>query len=140
VAGPLVGVWVFTLLILALGVQKGVARSSSFFMPLLIVMFLIMVGISLTLPGAEKGLNALFTPDWSKLSEPSVWVAAYGQIFFSLSICFGIMITYSSYLKKKSDLTGTGLVVGFANSSFEVLAGIGVFAALGFMAAANGKE
>ncbi|MDO4227084.1 sodium-dependent transporter [Neisseria sp.] len=140
VLGPLVGVWIFTFLILALGVQKGVARSSSFFMPLLVVMFLIMVAIALTLPGAAKGLDALFTPDWSKLSNPSVWVAAYGQIFFSLSICFGIMVTYSSYLKPKSDLTGTGLVVGFANSSFEVLAGIGVFAALGFMATAAGKE
>ncbi len=140
VVGPLIGVWVATLLILALGVQNGVARSSSFFMPLLLVMFVVLVGVSLTLPGAAKGLDALFTPDWSKLTEPKVWVAAYGQIFFSLSICFGIMVTYSSYLKKKSDLTGTGMVVGFANSSFELLAGLGVFAALGFMATAAGKE
>lgn len=139
IVGPLIGVWLFTLIIMALGVEKGVARSSTFFMPLLVVMFAVLVGISLTLPGAAKGLDALFTPDWSKLANPSVWVAAYGQIFFSLSICFGIMITYSSYLKKKSDLTGTGMVVGFANSSFELLAGIGVFAALGFMAAASGK-
>ena len=137
---PLIGVWLFTIFILAAGVQKGVARASTFFMPLLVVMFVLMVGISLTLPGATKGLDALFTPNWSKLSEPGVWVAAYGQIFFSLSICFGIMVTYSSYLKKKSDLTGTGMVVGFANSSFELLAGLGVFAALGFMATAAGKE
>lgn len=140
VVGPLIAVWLFTLAIMALGVEKGVARSSKIFMPLLVIMFVLLVAISLTLPGAAKGLDALFTPDWSKLAEPSVWVAAYGQIFFSLSICFGIMITYSSYLKKKTDLTGTGLVVGFANSSFELLAGIGVFAALGFMAAASGKE
>ena len=140
VAGPLIAVWVFTLAIMALGVQKGVAGASTFFMPLLVVMFVIMVGIALTLPGAAKGLDALFTPDWSRLADPKVWVAAYGQIFFSLSICFGIMITYSSYLKKKTDLGGTGLVVGFANSSFELLAGIGVFAALGFMAHAAGKE
>ena len=139
VVGPLIGVWLFTCIIMALGVQKGVAGASSFFMPLLLIMFIIMVGISLTLPGAAKGLDALFTPDWSKLSDPKVWVAAYGQIFFSLSICFGIMITYSSYLKKKTDLGGTGLVVGFANSSFELLAGIGVFAALGFMAQAKGQ-
>ena len=140
VVGPLIGVWLFTCIIMALGVQKGVAGSSTFFMPLLVVMFVIMVGIALTLPGAAKGLNALFTPDWSRLADPKVWVAAYGQIFFSLSICFGIMITYSSYLKKKTDLGGTGLVVGFANSSFELLAGIGVFAALGFMAQTAGKE
>lgn len=140
VVGPLIAVWLVALLVLALGIQKGIAKSSSILMPVLVVMFLVLVVSSLFLPGATKGLDALFTPNWEKLSDPSVWIAAYGQIFFSLSICFGIMITYASYLKKNSDLTGTGLVVGFANSSFEVLAGIGVFAALGFMATAAGQE
>ena len=140
VIGPLIAVWLIALVVLALGVEKGIAKSSSILMPVLVVMFLVLVVYALTLPGASKGLDALFTPNWEKLAEPSVWIAAYGQIFFSLSICFGIMITYSSYLKKDSDLTGTGLVVGFANSSFEVLAGIGVFAALGFMATAAGQE
>ena len=93
----------FTIFILAAGVQKGVARASTFFMPLLVVMFVLMVGISLTLPGAAKGLDALFTPNWSKLAEPGVWVAAYGQIFFSLSICFGIMIIYSSYTTRSEE-------------------------------------
>lgn len=92
------------------------------------------------MPGAAKGLDALFTPDWSKLSDGSIWIAAYGQIFFSLSVGFGIMITYASYLKKNADLTSSALVVGFANSSFEILAGIGVFAALGFIAMQNGVE
>ncbi|AIL31937.1 sodium-dependent transporter [Basilea psittacipulmonis] len=137
---PLIAVWVISVGIMALGVQKGIAGASRFFMPLLLVMFLILVVIALFLDGSAKGLDALFTPDWSKLTDSSVWIAAYGQIFFSLSICFGIMVTYSSYLKKKSDLTGTGLVVGFANSSFELLAGIGVFAALGFIATSNGQE
>lgn len=140
VTGPLVAVWIIALCVLAFGVQKGIAKVSSLLMPVLIVMFIALVIYALTLPGATKGLDALFTPDWSKLADPSVWIAAYGQIFFSLSICFGIMVTYSSYLKKDSDLTSTGLVVGFANSSFEVLSGIGVFAALGFMATAAGQE
>ena len=83
-------------------------------------------------------LNAFFTPNWSALSNPSVWVAAYGQIFYSLSVSFGIMMTYASYLKPRTNLTGTGMVTAFANSSFEVLAGIGVFSALGFMAAQSG--
>lgn len=140
VIGPLLAVWLITLLIMSLGVQKGVAKASSIFMPLLVVMFVVLVVYSLFLPGASKGLDALFTPNWEKLTEPEVWIAAYGQIFFSLSICFGIMVTYASYLKKETDLTSPGLVVGFANSSFEVLAGIGVFAALGFIATANGQE
>ena len=74
---PLLGVWLFTIAIIVLGVQKGVARSSAVFMPLLVIMFLIMVGVALTLPGAAKGLDALFTPDWSKLGDSGVWIAAY---------------------------------------------------------------
>lgn len=137
---PLLLVWIFTLFVLAKGVHKGIARSSLIFLPLLLVMFLVLVVQSLLLPGAGTGLDALFTPNWAALSDTSVWIAAYGQIFFSLSVAFGIMITYASYLKKKTDLTGSGFVVGFANSGFEILAGIGVFAALGFMATAAGTD
>lgn len=131
-------VWGVLIVVMSLGVQKGIGRFNVIFLPLLIVMFVVMVVISLTLDGAGMGLDALFTPDWSALSNPSVWMAAYGQIFFSLSVGFGIMVTYASYLKPKTDLTSSALVVGFANSSFEILAGIGVFAALGFMASASG--
>ncbi|WP_298458719.1 sodium-dependent transporter [uncultured Cellulomonas sp.] len=135
---PLLLVWVVVLAILALGVQKGLERANLVFLPVLVVLFVTLVVRALFLDGAVDGLNAFFTPDWSALADPGVWVSAYGQIFFSLSIAFGIMITYSSYLRRRSNLTSTGLVVGFANSSFEILAGIGVFAALGFMAAQSG--
>ncbi len=130
--------WVALLVVLLLGVQKGIGRVNLVLIPLLVLMFLSIVVIALTLPGATDGLNAFFTPDWAALADSSVWVAAYGQIFFSLSVGFGIMITYSSYLRPKTDLTSSGLVVGFGNSSFELLAGIGVFAALGFMAGVAG--
>nr|WP_233568565.1 sodium-dependent transporter [Kocuria soli] len=133
-------VWVILLVVMALGVQRGIGRFNVVFIPLLVVMFAVMVVMALTLDGAGAGLNALFTPDWSALGNSAVWMAAYGQIFFSLSVGFGIMVTYASYLKRRSDLTSTALVVGFANSSFEILAGIGVFAALGFMATASGAE
>lgn len=139
VLGPMVVAWIITIAVLALGVQKGIARLSMVFMPMLVIAFGLLVVQSLFLPGAGKGLDALFTPEWSKLADSSIWMAAYGQIFFSLSIGFGIMITYSSYLKHKTDLTSTALVVGFSNSAFEVLAGIGVFAALGFMAVQTGQ-
>lgn len=133
-------VWVATIVVMALGVQKGISASSVVFIPLLVVMFIILVIRALFLPGAIDGLEALFRPHWGALLSPGVWVAAYGQIFFSLSVAFGIMLTYSSYLKKRTDLTGSGLVVGFANSGFEILCGIGVFSALGFMAQAQGVE
>lgn len=135
---PMLAVWVAVLIVLGIGVRRGIGIASAIGIPILVVMFLILVGISLTLDGAFTGLDALFTPNWAALLDPGVWVAAYGQIFFSLSVGFGIMITYSSYLKKRTNLTGSGLVVGFSNSGFEILAGIGVFSALGFMAQASG--
>ena len=133
-------VWIAAIVVLAIGVDKGIGAVSKFFIPLLFVLFIIVVVRSVFLDGAGMGLDALFTPHWGELTNPTVWVAAYGQIFFSLSVSFGIMLTYSSYLKPRTNLTGTGLVTGFANSSFEVLAGIGVFAALGFMAASQGVQ
>ncbi len=135
---PLVIAWVVTLGILAGGVKKGLERANKVFIPLLVVMFGALVVRAVTLEGAATGLDEFFAPRWSALTDPGVWVAAYSQIFFSLSIAFGIMITYSSYLRRRANLTSTGLVVGFANSSFELLAGIGVFSALGFMAAQSG--
>lgn len=130
----MVVVWIITIAVLALDVSAGIGRAGMIFIPILVVLFVIMVIRALFLDGAGTGLDALFSPDWSALTDSSVWIAAYGQIFFSLSIGFGIMITYASYLKPRSNLTATGLVTAFANSSFEVLAGIGVFSALGFMA------
>ncbi|MBE1877053.1 sodium-dependent transporter [Myceligenerans pegani] len=131
---PLVLVWVVTIVVLAAGVARGVQRVNIVFMPLLLVAFGVLVVRSLFLPGAADGLNALFTPEWSALRNADVWIAAYGQIFFSLSIAFGIMITYASYRRRRGNLTSPGLVVAFANSGFELFAGIGVFASLGFLA------
>lgn len=138
VAIPLAIVWIAAIGVLALGVARGLEKVNIVVMPLLALTFGAVVVRALFLPGAAEGLNAFFTPDWSALSDPNVWIAAYGQIFFSLSIAFGIMITYASYRKRRANLTGPGLVVAFANSSFELLAGIGVFATLGFFAFQQG--
>jgi NSS family neurotransmitter:Na+ symporter len=137
---PLLIVWGALIVIMALGVQRGVGATSVIFIPVLVLAFLALVIQGLTLPGATSGLDALFAPNWSALADPAVWAAAYGQIFFSLSIGFGIMITYSSYVKRRTDMTGSAMVVGLSNSGFEILAGIGVFSALGFMAQASGVE
>lgn len=134
----LVVVWVMVLLILYGGIKKGVELSNKIFIPLLIVMFGVLVARAVTLPGATVGLDTFFAPNWEKMADPKVWLAAYGHVFFSMSIGFGIMVTYASYLKRNANLTGSGLVVGFANSSFELLAGIGIFSVLGFMAQASG--
>ena len=136
----LVIVWAVAILIMFGGIRKGVELANKICIPLLIVLFGIMVYKALNLPGAEIGLNAFFEPNWARMSDPNVWLAAYGHVFFSLSVGFGIMVTYASYLKKNTNLTGAGLVVGFANSSFELIAGIGIFAAIGFMAMSTGQD
>ncbi|KIL42641.1 sodium-dependent transporter [Jeotgalibacillus soli] len=135
---PLIIVWGVALGVLFAGVKRGIERANKIMIPTLVVLFLIIVIRAMTLPGALDGLNAFFQPNWEMITDGKVWVAAYGQIFFSLSIAFAIMITYSSYLPKKADITNNAFITGFANSSFELLAGFGVFAALGFMAAQQG--
>lgn len=134
----MIGVWLFSIVVLALNVNSGIGKLTVVFVPVLVVLFTVLVVRSLFLEGSTEGLNAFFTPNWEALKDSSVWIAAYGQIFFSLSVGFGIMITYASYLKPRTNLANTGLVTAFANSSFEVLAGIGVFATLGYMAHAAG--
>lgn len=136
----LVVVWAVVMFILYGGVRRGVELANKIFMPLLVILFTILVIQAVRLPGATDGLNAFFTPNWGAMANYKVWLAAFGHIFFSLSVGFGIMLTYASYLKKKTNLTGSGVVVALANSSFEILAGIGVFAALGFMAHSAGAS
>ena len=138
VAGPLLLMWVLVIGIALAGVKGGIERAVKVMMPLLVLSFTVIVVRAVTLEGAGQGLDALFAPDFSRLTDSSVWVAAYGQIFFSLSIAFAIMVTYSSYLPRRSDLTNNAFIAGLANSSFELLAGIGVFAALGFIATNQG--
>src|SRR5690625_4682663 len=135
---PLIIVWLIILGVLFRGVKRGIEIANRFMIPTLIIVFLIIVIRAITLPGAITGLEAFFKPDFSQILNGSVWVAAYGQIFFSLSIAFAIMITYSSYLSRKSDITNNAFIVGFGNSGFELLAGIGVFGILGFMATQAG--
>ncbi|MBO1901077.1 sodium-dependent transporter [Leucobacter weissii] len=133
-------VWIAAIVVMSLGLRRGLDRANKITLPLLVAVFTILVVYSLSLPGAWDGVNQFFAPDFAALADPTVWIAAYGHIFFSFSIAFGIMLTYSSYMRRRSDLTGSGLVVAFANCSFEILAGIGVFAALGFLAHSQGTE
>jgi NSS family neurotransmitter:Na+ symporter len=119
---------------------RGIEKANWIFMPTLFVLMLIIIARSLMLPGAAAGLNTLFTPDFKAITNPQIWLAAYGHVFFSCSIAVGVMITYSSYLPKKSELVNSACVAGFSNSFFEVICGLGVFSILGYMAMAQNKE
>ncbi len=137
---PLVIIWLVTLAVAYAGVKKGIEKVSSIALPILVVLFIIFVIRAVTLPGAATGLNKFFEPKWESLTAPNVWQAAYSQIFYSLSLAMGIMITYSSYLPKESDTTNNAFISAFSNSGFELLAGIGIFSALGFMAVASNQS
>lgn len=135
---PLVLTWLVNYGVLRAGVKEGLEKANKVFMPLLIVALLIIVFRGVTLPGAMEGLDYFFKPDFSRLSDPDVWLGAYGQIFFSLSVCFAIMFAYASYLPKKSDIVNNAFMTGLGNCSFSLIAGIGVFSVLGYMAQSQG--
>jgi NSS family neurotransmitter:Na+ symporter len=132
--------WLINFVVLYAGVKKGIEKANKIFIPLLIIILLIIMVRGITLPGAAEGLNRLFDPDFSKILNGRVWVAAYGQIFFTLSIAFAIMITYSSYLPKKSDIVNNAFMTGLLNCGFSILAGITIFSILGYMMGQAGGE
>ncbi|AZR73357.1 transporter [Anoxybacter fermentans] len=131
-------VWAANFIIIYKGVQDGVEKASKIFMPLLFILMAIITLRGLTLPGAMAGINKYLTPDFSRLTDSKVWLAAFGQIFFTLSLGFGVMITYASYLPKKSDVVNNAFITGLGNCGFSFMVGMGVFGVLGYMAHQTG--
>ncbi len=97
-----------TLLTLLLG-AKSIEKSNKIMMPLFFVIFLALAVRVAFLPGAMEGYKFMFTPDWSKLADPMVWVWAMGQAFFSLSVTGSGMIVYGAYLDEKEDVVKISL-------------------------------
>lgn len=140
ILASLTAVWFFSWLIVYYGIQKGVERANKIFMPLLLALILILVFWSVSLEGASKGIAVYLTPDWSKLGKLSIWIDAFSQIFFTLSLGFGIMIAYASYLPKKVDIVKDALIISLGNCAFSFIAGFAVFGTLGYMAQTTGVE
>jgi len=136
----LAAVWFVTWLVVYRGVQKGIEIANKIMMPTLFILTAVLVIWSLNLEGASEGLKAYVTPDFSKLSEPKVWIDAYSQIFFTLSLGFGIMIAYASYLPKQANISRAAVLTAAINSFYSIFAGCAVFAVLGFMATTEHKE
>jgi len=134
----LLAVWAIIWIIEKKGVQGGIEKANKIFMPLLWVLLIVLVVRGVTLVGSLDGLEWYLKPDFSKLTDPQIWVAAYGQAFFSLSLGMAIMITYSSYLPKKSDIVNNAFIVSLADCAFSFTMGFAVFGTLGYMAAAKG--
>lgn len=133
-------VWFIAWAVVYRGVQRGIELANKILMPTLLLLTAILVFWSLSLDGAIEGLKAYITPDFSKLASPRVWIDAYSQIFFTLSLGFGIMIAYASYLPEKANITGAALLTTLINSGYSLFAGCAVFSVLGFMAYSENKE
>jgi len=129
---PLLWFFVFmglTAAIIMAGVHKGIEKYTKILMPLLLIILLILVIRSVTLPGSGGGISFLFKPDFSKLS-PSTVLKALGQAFFSLSIGMGTLVTYGSYIPKNDNLGTTAFSVALADTCIAVLAGLAIFPAV----------
>jgi NSS family neurotransmitter:Na+ symporter len=131
-------IWFLAWFIIKRDLNDGIGNVSKILLPLLCAIVVIIVVFSLTLPGASLGYTQIFTPDWSALGNLDVWLAAFGQIVFSLSLGMAIAMTYASYLPEGSKLVDNAIIVAFSNSGFEVFNSIGIFSILGFMTLTSG--
>ncbi|GEN54820.1 sodium-dependent transporter [Halobacillus faecis] len=121
---------ILTIVIVLSGVKKGIEAANKIFMPLLAIILLGLAAFSLSLDGASEGLKFLFQPDWTAFSNPSIYIAALGQAFFSLSLGMGAMLTYGSYLKKENKLPSATLGIGIMDTFFAVISGVVIFPAV----------
>lgn len=128
---PLIWLFIFmfaTHFIVVRGVKDGIEKSSKVMMPVLFILVVLLAICSLTLPGAEKGVEFLLKPDFSKVTA-DVFLGAMGQAFFSLSLGMGCLSTYASYFGKDTRLGHTAMSVGVIDTCVAVLAGLIIFPA-----------
>jgi SNF family Na+-dependent transporter len=113
--------------ILRRGISGGIEKLALYGMPILFIFAFLLMARVLTLPAAEaspaEGLNFIWNPDWASLGNARVWLAAAGQMFFTLSVGMGTIHTYASYLRKKDDIALTGLSTAATNEFAEVVLG-----------------
>lgn len=110
------------------GVRNGIERASKVMMPALFILLLVLVVASCLLPGAERGVEFLLKPDFSKVTK-DVFLGALGQSFYSLSIAMGCICTYASYYSRHTKLVNSAVQIGLIDTFVAVLAGLIIFPA-----------
>ncbi len=118
-----------TALINSIGIKEGVEKYSKIMMPVLLVLFIILIGYSTTLPGFSQSMTFLFKPDFSVVT-PAVIIGAIGQAFFSLSLGMGALITYGSYISKTENIRKIAKQVTFADTAIALFSGLLIFPAV----------
>ena len=112
-----------TALVVLFGVEKGIEKVSKVMMPVLLLLSIVIAGYSLTIPGAIEGVKYYILPDFSKFSATTV-LSAMGQLFYSMSLAMGIMVTYGSYMKKDVNLEGSVAQIESFDTGIAFLAGL----------------
>ncbi len=118
-----------TTLIVIVGIKDGIEKFSKVMMPLLFFMVVALAVYSVMLPGASAGLDYLFNPDFSKITGKAC-AAALGQAFFSLSLGFGTIMTYASYVSKKENILFQSTVTAVSDFMFALIAGVAIMPAV----------
>jgi NSS family neurotransmitter:Na+ symporter len=127
---PAFGLFIMmTVVIVEGGIEKGIERWAKVLMPLLFVMVIVIIGRSVTLKGAMAGIEYYLKPDFSKING-EVILKALGQAFFSLSVGWGLMITYGSYMTKTQSIASGGFWVALSDTMVALLGGLMVFPAV----------
>jgi neurotransmitter:Na+ symporter, NSS family len=119
---------------------KSVSKVVMITVPLPIILMVVLLVRAVTLEGAFVGITAYMTPDFNALFDTEVWRAAFSQVFFSLTLAFGVMIAYASYNRKNSNVSGNAFIVGLSDALIAIVSGFVVFATLGFMATQQGVD
>jgi NSS family neurotransmitter:Na+ symporter len=128
-----IAAWVLVYLCLFRGV-KWVSKVVLITVPLPWIMLVILTVRGLTLDGAIQGLEFYLEPRWEKLAEAETWRWAFGQVFFSMSLGFAVMLSYASFLHRKSDLNNNAMIIGLGDLGTSFVSGLAVFSMLGGMA------
>jgi len=118
-----------TAIIVIRGISGGIEKASKFLMPALFVLLVVTVIRSVTLDGAIEGIKYFVTPNFSEITLKVV-IAALGQVFFSLSLGMGIMVTYGSYLRKDEDMEKDAFIIPSLDSLVAILAGFAILPAV----------
>ncbi len=135
----LVAVWISVYFSVWKGI-RSVEKVVVVTMPLPVILVVILAIRGITLPGAITGVIFYLKPNFKALADLEVWSAAASQIFFTLSIAFGIMIAYASYRHVREDISKSALIIAVANSAISIVAGFAVFTTLGYMASESGTS
>ena len=124
----LVAILLMTHYVIIHGIRGGIEKASKVLMPALFILLLVIVVASCMLPNADRGIDFLFKPDFSKFDR-GVFLSALGQSFYSLSIGMGCICTYASYYSRKTNLLGSALQISFIDTLVAILAGLMIFPA-----------